>query len=54
MALWRVTFEPTNLLDDDQFGPEEVGSVLGRATIHAEIDQVIDAGATAVHVTPVS
>lgn len=49
--LWRVTFEPTDLLDGDQFGAVDVQTA--RETIHDEIDQVIDAGATAVHVTPV-
>lgn len=51
-GLWVVTFEPSDLFDGDVFAAQNVNTVAGRASIHALIDQCIDAGATAVHVTP--
>ena len=53
MKLWNVTFTPENLLDGDQFSPQDANSVGGRQAIHSEIDQLLDADATHISLDPV-
>jgi hypothetical protein len=48
--LWKLNYEGADL---DEFAPQDVDSVQGRAYIHEEVDAVLDAPGTKITIEPV-